>query len=280
MYVTINIDAASKRLATVRKLVSNQEPTDFWQQCVRDIDGKWTKYTGLRSLENTRYFYGHQPHIRYENPAEVNLLQINIDIRHEVYRTLGDVVFMNARDFQKWLESLRYKMQYRPTEEWKLEVHATTTHTDVVIQDIMPIAKEYNDPYALSLSSGPLFDGFPKAALPIDEVEGDFIKHTYPSLEFSELYFNAALGQIKNLYNERHDRDPYIRGVANVYQLLINLHYFPSINTSLYMNIANGLLEVADIRGVDHGIKDFVAMRLQPKNYQDYFHLEVLRRNT
>ena len=280
MHVTININAANEKLANVRELVSDKKQTDFWQQCVRDIDGEWIKYIKLRSLEDTRYFYGHQPHINYENPAEVNLLQVNIDIRHEVYKTIGDVVSMDAKDFQKWLESLRYKMQYRPTEEWKLAIHATTTHTDVVLQDIIPIAKEYDDPYALSLSSGPIFNGFPKEALPIDEVEGDFIKHTYPSLEFSGLYFDAVLYQIRSLHNERHSTDSYIRGVANLYQLLINLHYFPSINTSLYMNIANGLLEVANIKGVDHGIKDFVAMRLQPKNYQDYFRLEVLRRNT
>lgn len=280
MYVKIDIEAANDKLANVRKLVNDRMPTDFWQQCVRDIDGRWVRYAKLRSMEDTKYFYGPQPCTDYENLAEINLLQVNIDVRQEFYKTINNVLSMDVSNFQEWIESLRYKMQYRPTEEWKHAIHATTTHTDVVAHDVMSVAREYDDPYAFAFKSGPIFDGFPKNALPVDEIEGKLIKHTYPSLEFSELYFKASLEQLKNLLHDAHDTKTYIYGVAHLYQLLINLHYFPSINTSLYMNIANGLLEVAGIKGVDHGIKDFVAMRLQPKNYQAYFYTEILRSNT
>jgi len=279
MEIVLDIPAAIKRLDAVRGLVAAKEMTDFWHQCVRDIDNKWGDYTKIRSLEGTRYFYGHQPSIDYSNKGELNLLLVNINIRTDIYITLQNDIPKNVADFQNWIISLRSKMEYRPTEEWKLDIHATTTHTDIVKQDVIRIAREYEDPYAKGIVAGPVFTEFPDAAQPKDEADGEYIRHTYPSLEYKDIYFEAAHLQLLNLLSSRHTKQSYIYGVALLYQLLINLHYFPSINTSLYMNIVNGLLEIAGIKGVDHGIKDFVAMRLQPNNYQRYFYDEVIVRN-
>jgi hypothetical protein len=220
-----------------------------------------------------------QPFIDYANPAAVNLLQANIDVRHVVYTKLRCGDLEDATSFKQWLIDLRSMMEYRPTEDWKLSIHATSTHTEIVLQDVIHIAKRYDDPYAEMASAGPIFDKFPDEALPIDTWKADSITHTYPPLEYSDYYFEAALHQLKKLQIITQDQKSYIHGVARLYQLLVNLHYFPSINTSLYMNIANGLLEIVGLRGVEHGIKDFVAMRLQPSNYQRYFHDEVMQRN-
>lgn len=279
MQIILDIPAATKRLDTVRGLVASKEITDFWHQCVRDIDNRWGNYTKVRSLEGARYFYGHQPHIDYSNQSELNLLLMNIYVRAEIYAAFQNDVPKSTADFQKWIVSLRSKMEYRPTEKWRLEVHATTTHTDIVKQDVVRIAREFNDPYARGIAAGPIFTGFPDAAQPKDDVDGEYIRHTYPSFEYKDIYFEAAHLQLLDLLNGKHTKKSYIHGIALLYQLLINLHYFPSINTSLYMNIANGLLEIAGMKGVDHGIKDFVAMRLQENNYKEYFYNEVMARN-
>lgn len=279
MKIILDIPAAIERLDAVRNHVASEEMTDFWHQCVRDVNNKWGNYTKIRSLEGTRYFYGHQPYIDYGNQGEVDLLLVNINIRNQIYTTLQNNVPKSTADFQKWIIYLRSKMEYRPTEEWKLDIHATTTHTDIIKQDVIRVAREYNDPYAKEIVGGPVFTDFPDEAQPKDEVDGEYIRHTYPSLEYKDIYFEAAHLQLLDLLNSAHTKQSYIHGIAYLYQLLINLHYFPSINTSLYMNISNGLLEIAGIKGIDHGIKDFVAMRLQPNNYKKYFYNEVMTGN-
>lgn len=278
MYTPTDIDRAINKLHQIRRQVEQKQPTLFWQQCVRDIDGKWHKYTHIHSMERTKYFFGSQPTIDYTNATAVNLLLANISVRQALYDTLREGGIEDAVSFRQWLIDLRSMMEYRPTEEWKLSVHATTTHTDIVLQDVIPIAKLYDDPYSpQSASAGPVFDNIPREALPIDVRDGGCITHTYPSLDYCDYYFEAALRQLNKLQTIANDQKSYIHSVAHLYQLLVNLHYFPSINTSLYMNIANGLLELVGLQGVEHGIKDFVAMRLQPSNYQQYFHDEVMQ---
>jgi hypothetical protein len=58
MYTPTDIDRAIDKLHHTRRQVEQEQPTEFWQQCVRDIDGTWNKYTHIRSMERTKYFYG------------------------------------------------------------------------------------------------------------------------------------------------------------------------------------------------------------------------------
>lgn len=276
--IILDVNVAESRLESIRELALEKKTTNFWRQCVRDIDGSWDKYVKILSLEGARYFYGSQPEINYKEQYEVDLLWANIDVRHKIYSTFASRIPSNLTEFKTWIESLHSIMEYRPTEAWKLDVHATTTHTQVVLQDVSQLAKEFNDSYGNGVT-GPVFAGFPVESLPVDEIEGALIRHTYPSLEYKDVYMEAAYLQLVDLLCKSHTKRSYIYGVAYFYQILINLHYFPSINTSLYMNIANGLLEIAGINGIEHGIKDFVAMRLQPDTYGAYFYQEIAGRD-
>lgn len=186
MYTPADIDRAISKLHDTREQVKQKHPTEFWEQCVRDIDGTWDKYAHIYSMEHTRYFYGAQPLINYANSAEVNLLQANINVRHAVYTKLKRDDLEDATSFKQWLVDLRSMIEYRPTEDWKLSIHATSTHTEIVLQDVMLIAKTYDDPYAKMTSAGPIFDGFPDEALPVDVREAGSITHIYPPLEYSE----------------------------------------------------------------------------------------------
>jgi hypothetical protein len=68
------------------------------------------------------------------------------------------------------------------------------------------------------------------------------------------------------------NQEEYVHKVARFFQLLINLHLFAAVNVSLYMNMADGLLEIAGLRGIEHGMVDFVAFRLQPDSFERYFY--------
>ena len=271
----IDIDTAILKLDSDYSLFKNNLDTTFWRQCIRDGDGRWQEYSSVMSMENTKYFHGHQPRINYQNSKERKYLKVNFEVRRMIYESFKSGVAMDVPQFETWLKDLRDIMSYRFTEEWKLDVHATRTHTKIVNELVVPIANELNDPYDGIETKGPVFELFPIESLPTDERDGSYIVHTYPSLEHAHVYFDEALKTLQGLLSQSYSEREYIFQVAYFYQVLINLHYFPSINTSLYMNIANALLEIVGIGGVGHGIKDFVAMRLQPINYQHFFYDEV-----
>jgi len=63
--------------------------------------------------------------------------------------------------------------------------------------------------------------------------------------------------------------------IASYYQYGINMHMFENVNQSLFTNQANAMLKLLGLKPIEHGILDFVAMRLQPKNFLNYFIDEV-----
>jgi hypothetical protein len=272
MKVTINVTAAQHELDTVRAAIAAQRDTSFWVECVRDASGRWAKYVDLSSRYGVKYFRGHQPRVRYDNPDEVRYLLAHVEVRQGLYNALQSVPQMDVEQFTKLLESLRRSLEYRPVDEWLHQRFSTPTHTIIVKESVMSIASHYGDPYAQWATRGPVFTGFPVESLPHDEVVGEQLIHHYPTLEHSNVYLSAALGALKRALQNASTPKEYIYAVADMYQYLINLHYFAAMNASLYMNMANGLLAVAGIRGVEHGIIDFVALRLQPENFQKYFY--------
>jgi hypothetical protein len=274
--VVIDIESASTWLQSESEAFGNQQPTDFWRQCVRDASGRWERYSGHSSRFGVKYFRGYQPNVDYSNPAEVEYLRASFETRRKFYETLPSVTDMGLEDFRAWLEELRSSIQYRPTEEWLHQRFATPAHDLLVREQVLPIAHIMGDPYVVGVSKGPVFEGIPENAQPHDELIDGKIVHNYPTLKHSEAYFSEALVQLKELMsNQNLSRDEYLEGIENFYQLLTNLHYFAAMNASLYMNMANGLLEVAGIKGIENGIIDFVALRLQPANFQQYFAFEV-----
>ncbi len=271
----------SKALSTLDgavMAVERNQPTPFWDQCVRDTRGTWTAYASQKSAYEVPYFRGKQE--TYKTSAERTYLLAHLDTRRAFYEGLAVVPEMSVDTFRNWLETLRCLLEYRKSESALHEKSITNKHTKLILEQILPIAKQYNDPYFLGTAVGPIFPGFPKESLPFDEVKGSHVYyHHYPSLNYTDIYLGASLRTFKRIIN--HDEcartQDYIHEVAYFFQLLINLHLFAAINVSLYMNMADGLLELAGLRGVEHGIMDFVAFRLQPETFQAYFYDTVIR---
>ena len=274
--IKINIEEAVRKLAFEADKAQQKLPTMFWEQCVRDVSGKWRNYYGHSSRYGVKYFRRQQSAVDYNNPEEVSYLQSSINTRRKFYSGLLGIGAMDVTAFCQWLEQLRRAIAYRPTNEWLHQRFATTAHSEVVQAEVLPIAQKYNDPYARGEARGPTFPHFPKSALPYDIVETGKIDHHYPTLNYSDLYLSAALETLKKLLSTDLDKEAYIFAVAYFYQLLINLHYFAAMNASLYMNMANGLLEIAGVKGIENGIIDFVALRLQPDNFEKFFYDEVM----
>ena len=274
------IHSALTELDIVNKHIDARQDTDFWIQCVRDTSGRWSRYYHLKaqSKYSVSYFRGRQAAVDYDNPAEVAYIRSNLETRRAFYQGLLLARHMDTDAFRHWLEQLRRTLEYQPIENWLHKKFSTPAHSLIVQAEIRPIAKTYQDPYASGLQQGPNFSGFPPEALPADKEQDGLIYHLYPTLDYSELYFSHALEVLKRLLGDAYTSErAYIYDVAYFFQLLVNLHYFAAINASLYMNMANGMLDLGGIGGVEHGIVDFVALRLQPSTFQKYFYDEVKR---
>jgi hypothetical protein len=269
------VSEALSRLDIAQAAADHNLPTSFWRQCVRDTDGTWAKYAGQKSAYDVPYFRGRQE--TYRSPEEHRYLLAHLDTRRAFYEGLLDVPGMSTNDFREWLEVLRALLEYRKSESALHEKSVTDKHTRIVTEQVLPIAKKYSDPYYVGEQTGPQFAGFPKESLPYDERKDDVIYHHYPSLDYTDTYLSHALGLLKEiLAGDLSERDEYVFRIARFFQTLINLHLFAAVNVSLYMNMADGLLEIAGLHGIEHGIVDFVAFRLQPENFEKYFYDTVL----
>lgn len=263
---------ALKNLEDVREDVIAQEQTYFWIQCIRDSTGEWDSYTNIKSKSGSNYFVGSQPFIDYANKQEVDYLNANIRIRERLYLDFIDVLAMDADEFENWLRELHRKMAYKYVFEGNFPRHVAT-HTPIVRGVVQSVAKQYNDPYKNGLSKGPHFNNIPAYALPRDVVNSEgLIDHYYPELEWRSFYLEEARKTLVSIITSSSVGDnEYLENIAYLFQVLINLHLFVNINGSLYMNMVNALLEIGGRQGIEHGILDFVCMRLQPETFSEYF---------
>ncbi len=108
----------------------------------------------------------------------------------------------------------------------------------------------------------------------------DHLFYRSPSLARRERYLQAAWFQLRRLaapgempLEERVDR------IARMFFLLNATHLYEEVNLSLFMNLANALLEDAGLRGIEHGILDFVGMSLSSRTAIAHFRQEVARAN-
>jgi hypothetical protein len=266
------VSAALANLDMAQASVDHNQRTSFWRQCVRDTSGKWLAYANQGSAYDVPYFHGKQE--TYKTPGERKYLLAHLDTRRAFYEALTDVDHMNLDEFRNWLDVLRALLEYRKSESALHEKSITDKHTKIVTEQVVPLAKKYDDPYFTGDSQGPVFDGLPSESLPYDEKRGDLVYHHYPSLEYADIYLEKALEELKTLLHTDAfaDQKEYVHKVARFFQLLINLHLFAAVNASLYMNMADGLLEIAGLRGIEHGLTDFVAFRLQPDSFERYFY--------
>lgn len=269
--LALGIENALKRLDKVSVTMPSKDLTDFWVQCVRDTNGEWQDYVNLKSKSGFSYFFGRQNTVDINDVQAISYVKANLRIRRRLYREIPEIPQMSIDDFYHWLRDLHSDMTYKTTYEGNFPRNVPT-HTAIVNAEVKPIAKKYRDPYWTGITQGPNFSGIPPEMLPRDVQEGDVISHYYPLLEHKVFYLEAAHKLFCEIvtHSDVGSRD-YLKKVACLFQILINLHLFVNINNSLYMNITNAFLEIADINGIEHGILDFVAMRLQPDTFSKYF---------
>jgi len=266
------VSRALDNLDVAQAAADHKQPTKFWVGCVRDAHGKWADYAAQKSDYDVPYFRGKQE--TYKTPQEHKYLLAHIDTRRAFYETLPDVPHMDLTAFREWLEIMRCLLEYRKSDSTLHEKSITDKHTKIIQDEVLPLAKKYKDPYFDGSAMGPVFAGFPQGSLPFDERKGELIYHHYPSLEYTDLYLQEALTTLQELLEQdpQANLQAYVSKVGYFCQVLINLHLFAAVNISLYMNMANGLLEIAGLHGIEHGIVDFVAFRLQPESFGKYFY--------
>lgn len=277
-----------KRLAS-SKQGSLDIPLDLWRQLIRDFEGRWVKYAGLRSsVTNNLYFYGHQPKPIYRSEDQKKVLERYIEANLEtrelvVSRVLGSS-FRSVKSFIGWVFELHRLQSYKgnPEELHRDDHLLSQNHTEVIRGDVVLIARHYRDPYAFGKTHGPGITGIPATALPYDrELSYEAIYHFYPSREYFGYYYEELhrLFRAIQRHSTRGDNRDFLEVVARFYQVAANLHMFERVNNSLYMNLVNTVLGLRGISGIEHGILDFVAMRLSSPAFVQYFADEVQRVN-
>jgi hypothetical protein len=254
---------------------------DDWRQMVRDFEGRWGKYEGVKSsVSGSTYFFGRQDYEYYlKNKDEQNIknyVTTNLEAWKFLDRNLKDVIALKTYyELLSWFKEIRGVMNYK---EGGGELHSSylkpsTGHTKIVFGDVITIAEKYGDPYP-EHSDGPKFADIPDGGQPSDLFVSPLrIDHYYPHPKYFPQYVRISLDALKKIVRGRGG----VSDIAFFYQITLNAHLFEVINNSLLMNIVNYLLRERGFRGIEHGILDFVAYRLAPKNFAKYFREEVLR---
>jgi len=97
--------------------------------------------------------------------------------------------------------------------------------------------------------------------------------HYYPAGDDLDIYFK----EMHRTFNEfmtlpaGTDKEVVVKAVAEYYQYAINARPYYQVNQSIFMNQVNGMLEAHGISGVEHGLLDHAAHRLQPEQFQQFF---------
>ncbi len=286
IYLTKNhLSLAQQKCDEALYAIKTHSQTSFWKQCVRYTDEnselKQISLKNNKSRYGGKQLYGLQPTIDYTNQKEVNYLEVSVATRKLFYKNLLNVSRMNLTEFTSWLDTLHASMRYRTIDSKLQRRLVTPRHSQIVKVAVMPVAEQYGDLYDFRKGGGPIFPNIDSESLPRDELKNGQILHYYPDpLKYSEFYLQEAQAIIKYLLSlSSYEERQYIYKVAEFLQILINLHQFPTINFSLYMNMANALLELVNVSGISHGIIDYVALRLQPEIFKKYFHDQVKSSN-
>lgn len=236
-----------------------------WRGLVRDASGRWLKY----HRDGIKYFkYGKQPKPDLASKEQFRLIKSSINHEKAFLSGLKNRSFINVRS---WLIKLHKIQAYKGKEGKTLTARRVSRgeHSQIVKLAVLPLAKKYHDPYTNKGTQIVNLPGINPAGLPMDIWKNKQVIHYYPSPK----YFDEYLQMMKKKLEEKTT----IKSIANYYQYGINMHMFENINQSLFANQANAMLKLLGLKPIEHGIIDFVAMRLQPKNFADYFIDEVKR---
>ncbi len=256
----------------VWKDVNNAKLRRFWKGLVRDSSGRWLKYY----FEGYKYFqYGIQSKPNLVNSNDVIYVKTAIDQQRNFIQGL---INQDIKDFKVWLISLHKKQIYNGNDI-KIAVRrrfALIIHSRVVLDAVIPLAVKYHDPYINKRIQFVYLPKIAKKGLPKDVWYNEKeVFHYYPDPRFLPQYLSMIEEILQQIITMPYVGKELLSKIALYYQYAINTHMFENINQSLFANQMNALLQVFGFEPINHGILDFVAMRLQPVNFVKYFIDEV-----
>lgn len=256
----------------IKKEVNNQL-LEFWKGLVRDSEGRWLKY----HTEGIKYFqYGKQSQPDLTSNVHLLLIKAATAQNKAFIHGLMDYSFKN---YKKWIIELHQRQTYtkdKPQLLSKIRI-SQGEHSRIAVDAVVPLARKYNDPYINQGTQILYLPKIDKQALPVDKWQNEKqVFHYYPDPRFLDQYFQVMKEILTEIVTDLSSPSKKsLVKVALYYQYAINPHMFENINQSLFANQMNALLQVFGFRPINHGILDFVAMRLQPDNFIRYFIDEV-----
>lgn len=275
-----------------RNLAAGQktpELEEFWRSLVRDADGRFKKY---QDEQDASYYKGPQPSFSLADQDAVRYVRHSLDTRKAFLEGMEHgQIDLSQRDFQNWLVNLHQKQTYKQAQKlgelFEGGMTSRGAHTPFVKNDVVAIAEKYQDPYADFYKNPQIYGntynldlpGISPKGRPQDGLVGDLVYHQYPNSMFRDEYTSVMQQKLRELgrLGQEAPLEQQLRLISEFYQYAINDRMFTKVNQSLYMNMVNGLLEQRGLRPIEHGVLDFVAMRLQPDNFARYFSDEVRR---
>lgn len=272
--------------AAIRKESGNPQLLEYWQGLVRDASGRWQKYHEA----HPNYFIGTKERPDFTDVKDTRLLQVNIDANRFLLDNIPKLkAGMTDEEFTYWLTGLHKIRAFFPEHAGKYVQErpvAGGAHTDIVVGDVLSIAKKYNDPYLDKDIQAVELTGINRGNLPIDEWkdEDDLherrVVHYYPDSGSHREYIHE-INRLLNKYLNLTDTDRLARlgNIAQIHQYGVNARMFVRTNQALFLGISNMFLKGLGLKPIEGGILDFVAMRLQPENFTKYFIDEVKRVN-
>lgn len=256
-----------------RRDFHNPEFLEFWKGLVRDSTGRWVTYYH----REVKYFkYGKQSAPDLNDKLQLTLIKSSIKHEQAFVNGLDNRSFKNLK---QWLIKLHHKQSYFGSKGQILGKRRISQgeHTQIVMNSVISLAQKYNDPY---INKGTQVVHLPKIDLkgcPMDKWENNQVIHYYPDPKYFDQYLKAMKSNLEQfVLRKNHKVDKKTLSIiANYYQYGVNMHMFENINQSLFANQANAMLKLLGLKPIEHGIIDFMTMRLQPENFSNYFIDEV-----
>jgi hypothetical protein len=141
-------------------------------------------------------------------------------------------------------------------------------------QDVEAVAKQYRDPFRLNQTEPHAVQlaGIEMSNLPTNTGSN----HAYPldTVPYFE-QMQRTLTALQHLPATASYADR-IEKIGQYFQYAANGRFYAQINNSLYMNQVNALLKENGLQGIPHLNLDFLAHRLQPEVFRQYFYDTVM----
>lgn len=261
--------------------LKNVNLLEFWRCLARDPEGRWEKY----HLLSPWYFIGYRPRPLNTN-VDKRFIRANIAASMFLIESLDELqAGMSDEMFFSWLVAIHKKNTYAPAKGGKIitkQIINVGRHTPIVADDVVRLARKYNDPYMPIGEQRLVLDGIREKGLPMDTWSNGIVTHAYPDPQYLDDYIhmmNTTFTSVACGLSEPLPVRTKLTQLALFSQYGINPRMFVKTNHALMLTICNTVLREMKLRGIESGILDFVAMRLRPSNFAKYFIDEVRRVN-